>query len=91
MKIIVGLLPPDRGEVWIDGKLLAQLSAAERYQLRKNIGFVFQGASGAAAFGNLCCHHPRSVLSNQRRRYSRTSAQRSGTVRWYPSGAPAIR
>ncbi len=45
MKIIVGLLPPDRGEVWIDGKPLAQLSAAERYQLRKDIGFVFQGAA----------------------------------------------
>ncbi len=45
MKIIVGLLPADRGEVWIDGKKLAALSREEKYALRRKIGFVFQGAA----------------------------------------------
>lgn len=45
MKIIVGLLPADSGEVTIDGKKLGDLSEAELYQLRRKFGFVFQWAA----------------------------------------------
>jgi putative ABC transport system ATP-binding protein len=44
---LAGIIPPDSGEVWFDGRRLDQLSDAERTRLRRTaFGFVFQ-------FGNL--------------------------------------
>ena len=45
IKHIVGLLEPDEGEVWVDGKRVDQLSREELYALRGNIGYVFQFAA----------------------------------------------
>jgi len=45
IKHIVGLLKPTSGEIWYDGKDIAQLDEAGLREVRKDIGFLFQ--SGA--------------------------------------------
>jgi phospholipid/cholesterol/gamma-HCH transport system ATP-binding protein len=45
IKHIVGLLEPDEGEVWVDGKRVDQLARKELCALRGKIGYVFQFAA----------------------------------------------
>jgi phospholipid/cholesterol/gamma-HCH transport system ATP-binding protein len=45
LKHIVGLLRPDLGEVWVDGENVGRLSQDALYQLRRNVGYVFQFAA----------------------------------------------
>ena len=45
IKHIVGLLEPDRGTVWVDGKEVPKLPRDELYELRSHIGYVFQFAA----------------------------------------------
>jgi len=45
LKHIVGLLRPDRGEVWVDGENVGRLSQEALYSLRRNVGYVFQFAA----------------------------------------------
>jgi phospholipid/cholesterol/gamma-HCH transport system ATP-binding protein len=45
LKHAVGLLTPDRGEVHVDGALVAGLPQDELYELRRNVGYVFQFAA----------------------------------------------
>lgn len=45
LKHIVGLLRPDAGEVWVDGRRVDRLSAKEWTQVRKRFGVLFQGAA----------------------------------------------
>jgi phospholipid/cholesterol/gamma-HCH transport system ATP-binding protein len=45
IKHIVGLLEPDAGEVWVDGREVPKLPRRELYELRSHIGYVFQFAA----------------------------------------------
>ena len=45
IKHIVGLLEPDRGTVWVDGKEVPRLAREDLYELRSHIGYVFQFAA----------------------------------------------
>lgn len=45
LKHIVGLLTPDSGEVIVEGKHVPRLKQKELYALRKQFGFLFQGAA----------------------------------------------
>lgn len=45
LKHIVGLLEPDTGSVKVDGKEISFLSNSELFDLRRRIGFVFQGSA----------------------------------------------
>src|ERR671914_3056118 len=45
IKHIVGLLEPDAGEVWVDGRDVPKLPRRELYELRASIGYVFQFAA----------------------------------------------
>jgi len=45
IKHIVGLLEPDSGTVWVDGKEVPRLSRPELYELRSRVGYVFQFAA----------------------------------------------
>ena len=45
LKHVVGLLKPDRGEVWVDGQNLGEMSLEELYEVRRNVGYVFQFAA----------------------------------------------
>ena len=42
LKHIVGLLRPDRGEVWFDGKRIDDLRERDLVEVRKQFGFLFQ-------------------------------------------------
>src|SRR5438093_1424900 len=42
LKHIVGLLKPDEGEVWYDGRRIDQLSSQELDKVREQFGFLFQ-------------------------------------------------
>lgn len=45
LKLIVGLLQPGQGSVTLDGKRIDLMSERELYEIRRNIGYVFQGAA----------------------------------------------
>jgi phospholipid/cholesterol/gamma-HCH transport system ATP-binding protein len=42
LKHIVGLLEPDRGEVWVDGVHVGALDREALFELRRKVGYVFQ-------------------------------------------------
>ncbi|HVK62752.1 MAG TPA: ABC transporter ATP-binding protein [Bdellovibrionales bacterium] len=42
LKNIVGLLRPDEGEIWIDGREVSRISEEEYFPIRKKCGMVFQ-------------------------------------------------
>lgn len=50
LKHLMGLLKPDRGEVWIDGKNLPTLRSRELYKVRRKFGVLFQDG---ALFGSM--------------------------------------
>jgi len=45
LKNLVGLLRPEEGEIWIDGKNVALFSDKEFNEIRKKFGMLFQGAA----------------------------------------------
>lgn len=45
LKHIVGLLEPDKGEVFVDGKEVRLLRGQELFALRRGMGYVFQSAA----------------------------------------------
>ncbi len=45
LKHIVGLLYPDQGTVYVDGREIPAMDSKELFSLRQKIGFVFQGAA----------------------------------------------
>src|SRR3989442_9752633 len=50
MRTMVGLESPTYGEIWLKGKNIADLSAAEMDEIRKKVGMSFQGG---ALFGSM--------------------------------------
>src|SRR5437588_7983161 len=50
LKHIMGLLKPDHGEIWIDGKNIPSLSERELYKVRRKFGVLFQDG---ALFGSM--------------------------------------
>jgi phospholipid/cholesterol/gamma-HCH transport system ATP-binding protein len=50
LKTLVGLLRPDRGAIWIEGKDLPRLSERALYEVRKLFGVLFQDG---ALFGSM--------------------------------------
>ena len=45
IKHVVRLLDPDRGEVWVNGKRVDEMTGDDLDQLRLNIGYLFQGGA----------------------------------------------
>ena len=45
LKLIVGLLNSDSGEIWLDGKRISQLSEEELFQIRRRCGLIFQSTA----------------------------------------------
>jgi phospholipid/cholesterol/gamma-HCH transport system ATP-binding protein len=50
LKHIMGLLKPDRGEIWIDGKNIPTLPERQLYKVRRKFGVLFQDG---ALFGSM--------------------------------------
>lgn len=45
LKCIIGLMAPDHGDIFINGTNVLDLSIAKLNEVRKNIGFLFQGSA----------------------------------------------
>ena len=45
LKHVLGLIHPDRGEVWVDGSNVHELEREDLYELRRRVGYVFQFAA----------------------------------------------
>ncbi len=45
LKHIIGLLTPDEGEILIEGQNITRMSEKGIYEIRKQFGFLFQGAA----------------------------------------------
>lgn len=45
LKLIIGLMTPDRGEIFLDGHEITRLSGEERLRLNRRVGMVFQAAA----------------------------------------------
>ncbi|MBE0433368.1 ATP-binding cassette domain-containing protein [candidate division WOR-3 bacterium] len=45
LKSMLGVLPVDRGEVLFDGRSIQNASAQDTYEIRKQVGFVFQSTA----------------------------------------------
>ena len=45
LKMLIGLLSPDRGEIIFDGRDVAQMSDGDLYGVRRRIAYLFQGAA----------------------------------------------
>ena len=53
LKLMIGLLQPDIGQIWIDGSNIAQLEAEHLSHIRRKMGFLFQSG---ALFDSLTVH-----------------------------------
>lgn len=45
LKLIIGIMKPDRGEIYVDGTEITRLNEEERLRLNRKFGMVFQGAA----------------------------------------------
>lgn len=45
LKLVIGLIQPDEGEVWVDDVRVDRLEGDALYDLRRRVGFVFQFAA----------------------------------------------
>lgn len=45
LKLVIGLIRPDAGEVWVDGVRVDTLFDDDLYDMRRQVGFVFQFAA----------------------------------------------
>jgi phospholipid/cholesterol/gamma-HCH transport system ATP-binding protein len=52
IKQLVGLLSPDRGEIWLDGEEVGRKTEAEMYAVRKKCAMVFQHST---LFDSMTC------------------------------------
>ncbi|MBD5236775.1 MAG: ATP-binding cassette domain-containing protein [Bacteroidales bacterium] len=45
MKCLIGLMSPEKGEILYDGRSISKMNAAQKRQLRTEIGMLFQGSA----------------------------------------------
>ena len=45
LKLIISLLKPDKGKIWIEQEEVTQLHSAELSRVRRKMGFLFQDAA----------------------------------------------
>ena len=45
LKLIIGLLKPDGGQIWVDGKEITDLTEKQMDEVRKKFGMVFQSSA----------------------------------------------
>ncbi|MBI3418450.1 MAG: ATP-binding cassette domain-containing protein [Verrucomicrobia bacterium] len=45
LKLLIGLIQPDAGEVWIEGEPISQMNERQLLEVRRKFGMLFQGAA----------------------------------------------
>src|SRR5207245_4264499 len=73
LKSLIGLMPPDRGQVLIDGENLCGMNERQLLQVRKKFGMLFQGA---ALFDSLTVEENVAFPLRQERRWSEAEMSR---------------
>lgn len=76
LKLLVSLLQPDHGRVWISGQEVAASSRTELESLRSRIGFVFQGG---ALFDSLTVYDNLAFPLREKTRLGETDIRRKVT------------
>src|SRR5436305_6747642 len=77
LKHIMGLLKPDHGEIWIDGKNIPSLSERELYKVRRKFGVLFQDG---ALFGSMSVYDNTAFpLREHTKRCARSTASPART------------
>jgi phospholipid/cholesterol/gamma-HCH transport system ATP-binding protein len=69
LKTTIGLIMPDRGEVFVAGRSVTRASTRELATIRREVGYVFQNAAlfdSLSVYDNLKMGLPRSVLDRLR-------------------------
>lgn len=77
LKMLIGLLPVDRGEVYFDGQCVQAMSARQLQNVRLRVGMLFQGA---ALFDSMTVGE--NVSYGLREHLSMTSAEMAERVDW---------
>lgn len=87
LKMLIGLLKPDRGDIVFDGKSIVGMRPAELARVRQRIGMVFQGA---ALFDSLSVRE--NVAYGLREHFHMNESEISERVDWALSlvGLPGI-
>ncbi len=87
LKMLIGLLPVDRGEIYFDGECIQKLSRPALASVRQRIGMLFQGA---ALFDSLTVRE--NVAYGLREHHQMTEDDISERVNWALSlvGLPGI-
>jgi phospholipid/cholesterol/gamma-HCH transport system ATP-binding protein len=87
LKNILGLLRPERGEIWVDGDQIVGLRERRLYEVRKKFGVLFQDG---ALFGSMSLYDniafPLREHTRKNEAQIRDSAPRRGARR--PDGPP---
>jgi phospholipid/cholesterol/gamma-HCH transport system ATP-binding protein len=87
LKMLIGLLKPDRGDIVFDGKSIVGMKPAELARVRQRIGMVFQGA---ALFDSLSVRE--NVAYGLREHFHMNESEISERVDWALSlvGLPGV-
>ena len=72
LKIITGLLKPEKGEVWVDGEDVTQLNRKRLNQIRRKFGMLFQSA---ALFDSMTVEENVGFMLSQHTRLSQEEIQ----------------
>jgi phospholipid/cholesterol/gamma-HCH transport system ATP-binding protein len=87
LKMLIGLLKPDRGDIIFDGKSIVGMKSSELARVRQRIGMVFQGA---ALFDSLTVRE--NVAYGLREHFHMNESEISERVDWALSlvGLPGV-
>src|SRR6187402_101274 len=72
IKHLVGLLRPDAGEIWLDGREVSKLSETNFYEVRKRCAMVFQSST---LFDSMTCEDNVALPLRMHRRLSLDAAR----------------
>jgi phospholipid/cholesterol/gamma-HCH transport system ATP-binding protein len=87
IKQLIGLLRPDRGEIWLDGEEVSRLSEERMYAVRRKCAMVFQHAT---LFDSMCCLDNVALPLRKHKKLKPAEAQREAGARLAEVGMQAF-
>ena len=69
LKLLMSLIKPDKGEIWVDGTEITRLKESELSRVRRKMGFLFQDAAlfdSLTLYENLALPLHRLTMKSQR-------------------------
>jgi len=87
LKHIIGLIRPDRGEIFVDGEEICGLGTAELYRVRKKFGMLFQSS---ALFDSMSVEENIALGVREHRSFSEPEIHRRVAEKLEMVGLPGI-